>query len=206
MDVLRLGELQLDALREIANIGGGHAATALSEITKRRITLAVPQVRVVRLEDVGGMLGDPAEPVAAVIVRVEGGLEGRTLQIMPAQTARRLTSMLLKRDGEPRFPEEFGAIERSALTEIGNILVGAYLNALGQFLNLPLRMSLPATTVDMAAAVLTTSYLNFGSFDDHVFCVSTQLGVDESTDLAAHFFFIPDEDSLARILRSLGIA
>lgn len=206
MDVLGLGELQLDALREIANIGAGHAATALSEITKRRITLAVPQVRVVRLEDVGGMLGDPAEAVAAVIVRVEGGLEGRTLQIMPGNTAQRLTAMLLGREDEPRFPRDFGEIERSALTEIGNILVGAYLNALGQFLNLPLQMSVPATTIDMAAAVLTTSYLNFGTIEDHVFCVSTQLGVDDSADLPAHFLLIPDADSLAAILRSLGIA
>jgi chemotaxis protein CheC len=206
MDVQGLGELQLDALREVANVGAGHAATALSELTGRRITLAVPRVRVVRLEEVGGMLGDPGEPVAAVIVRVEGGVSARTLQILPSQTARRLTAMLLTRTEEPRFPEDFGTLERSALTEIGNILVAAYLNALGQFVNLPLHMSVPAMALDMAAAVLTTSYLNFGTVEDHVFCVSTELGVDASGDLPAHFLLIPDEDSLAAILRSLGVA
>jgi chemotaxis protein CheC len=36
IDVRELDALQIDALREVANIGAGHAATALSQMTRRR--------------------------------------------------------------------------------------------------------------------------------------------------------------------------
>lgn len=204
MDLRSLDEVQLDALREVANIGAGHAATALSELTKRLILVDIPEVRVVRLEEVGALVGDPAEIVAAVIVRVEGGVTGRTLQLLPATTAARLTGMMLGGE-DPEFPSGFGASQRRALEQVGSILVQAYLNALGQFVGLPLQISGPAVTIDMAAAVLTTSYLNFGTEADHVFCVNTRLGVDRIGDLPAHFLLIPDEDALGAILRSLGI-
>jgi chemotaxis protein CheC len=205
MDLLGLGELQLDALREVANVGAGHAATALSQLTRRRVMLGVPEVRVARLEEVGELLGDPGVVVAAVIVRLEGAITGRTLQVMPGATAARLTALLLGTN-EARFPDQFGVLERSALKEIGNILVGAYLNALGQFVRVPLQMSVPAIAIDMAGAVLTTSYLNFGDEEDHVFCVSTSMGFETGADLPAHFLLIPDANSLAEILRSLGMA
>jgi len=52
IDVRELDALQIDALREVANIGAGHAATALSQMTNRRIGVNVPEIRIVRLEDV----------------------------------------------------------------------------------------------------------------------------------------------------------
>ena len=67
------------------------------------------------------------------------------------------------------FPDDFGELEQSALKEVGNILVGAYVNALSEFMGMMLIMSVPALAIDTAAAVLTTSYLNFGSDSDYVF-------------------------------------
>src|SRR5437762_1902958 len=66
-DVRDLKELQIDALREVANIGAGHAATALSQLTNRRIMISVPQINIARLEEVPNLLGHPQEVVAAVL-------------------------------------------------------------------------------------------------------------------------------------------
>ena len=68
IDVRELGHLQLDALREVANIGAGHAATALSQLIGRRIAVDVPQIQVVRLEEVAGLTGREDETVAAVLM------------------------------------------------------------------------------------------------------------------------------------------
>jgi chemotaxis protein CheC len=204
MDPRTLESHQLDALREAANIGAGHAATALSQITDRIIMVQVPEVRILPLEAVGAMLGDPGEVVCAVIMNLFGDVTGRTVQVFPALTAIRLTGMLL-RTHDPLVPEEFGGLERSAIKEIGNILVAAYLNALHQLTGLKLSMSAPAFAIDMAAAVLTTSYLNFGQDDDYVLAVSTHLGLDGAA-LPAHFLLIPDEPSLQGILQALRVA
>lgn len=205
VDPRNLRELHMDALRETANIGAGHAATALSRLTGKRVMVSVPEVSILPLEKVGGMLGDPGEVVSAVIVKVEGDMQGRTLQVFEGSTAAKLVSYLLN-IREPEFPSGFGDLERSAVKEIGNVIVGAYLNALADFTGMSISMSIPAFAIDMAAAILMTSYLNFGSEEDFVLSIGTSLGVDGVRDLNAHFLLIPDEDSLNRILRALHVA
>ena len=205
MDPRTLGATHLDALRETANIGAGHAATALSSLTGRRVMVSVPEVSIHPLEQVGGMLGDPGEVVSAVIVKVQGDITGRTLQVFQGSTASKLVALLLNvRD--PTFPDGFGALERSAVKEIGNVLVGAYINALAEFTNMRVSMSVPGFAIDMAAPILMTSYLNFGSEDDFVLSIGTKLSVDDGEELRAHFLLIPDDDSLTRILRALRVA
>src|SRR5438445_13644370 len=82
-DVRDLKELQIDALREVANIGAGHAATALSQLTNRRIMISVPQINIARLEEVPDLLGHAQEVVAAVLLHMLGDLTGRTLPLVP---------------------------------------------------------------------------------------------------------------------------
>src|SRR5207244_7927441 len=96
-DVRDLKALQIDALREVANIGAGHAATALSQLTNRRIMISVPQINISRLEEVPGLLGDPQEVVAAVLMHMLGDLTGRTLLLFPETVRRKLYDMLLRR-------------------------------------------------------------------------------------------------------------
>src|SRR5438874_9708047 len=95
-DVRDLKALQIDALREVANIGAGHAATALSQLTNRRIMISVPQINIARLEEVPDLLGDPQEVVAAVLMHMLGDLTGRTLLMFPEAMARQLCDMLLR--------------------------------------------------------------------------------------------------------------
>lgn len=204
MDARDLGPRQLDALREVANIGAGHAATALSQMVNTRIMVDIPEIKIVKLEDVGELIGQPDEIVSAVMMQLLGDVTGRTVQIFPWRTAVQLTSVLLNREGSDR-PEDFGEVEQSALREISNILVGAYINALSEFMGLMLIMSPPSIAIDTAQAVLTTSYLNFGEHHDYVFAVNTRLGMDTNTDLGAHFLLLPDDASLKVILRALRI-
>jgi chemotaxis protein CheC len=206
LDPRNLQERQLDALREVANIGAGHAATALSQMTERPVYITVPEVRIVRLEEIGEALGDPEEVVAGVLIRMLGDATGRSVQIFPRPTAERLTRILLRR-ADVDFPTDFHELEQSMLSEVSNIMVGAYLNALSDFMGMLLIMSVPDVTIDMAAAVLATGYTNFGEVDDYVFLMGTRMvldGVDEP--LRADFLLIPDTSSLDVILRSLRLA
>ena len=74
-----LSNLERDALREVANIGAGHAATALSQMTGRRIMISVPEVSVRRLEEVALLVGPPDTVIAGVLMHVMGDLTGRTV-------------------------------------------------------------------------------------------------------------------------------
>ena len=203
-DVRDLKDLQLDALKEVANIGAGHAATALSQLTERRIMISVPQINISRLEDVPESLGDPQAVVAAVLMHVLGDLTGRTLLLLPEENARLLCDLLLKR--APGSTTTFGDLEQSSLKEAGNILGGAYLNALSDFMGMMLLPSVPSLVVDLSAAILTTTYLNFGQDKDFVFCVETDFHFSEAGRvLQGNFLLLPDLASLKAIFDAIRL-
>ena len=204
-DIRSLKAIQLDALREVANIGAGHAATALSQMTHNTIMISVPTINIARLEDVPPQVTDPEEPVAAVLMHMLGDLSGRTLLVFPKPTAIRLSELMLRRPAGSS--KDLGDLEQSAIKEAGNILSGAYMNALSDFMGLMLLPSPPSLAVDMSNAVLTTAYLQFGSERDLVFCIETQFYMNEMQEFLRGFFLLlPDVASLQAILRAVRVA
>ena len=201
-DIRQLKALQLDALREVANIGAGHAATALSQMTGQTIMISVPQLTIAPLEDVPNQIEGPEEPVAAVLMKMLGDLTGLTLLVFSHQTALRVAGLMLKRP----IGDALGELEQSAIKEAGNILSGAYMNALSDFMGLMLLPSPPALAIDMSRAVLTTAYLQFGSDRDLVFCVETEFFMkDVGEHLRGFFLLLPDMPSLRAILRAVRL-
>ena len=120
-DLRALKPNQLDALREVANIGAGHAATALSQMIGETIMISVPMINIARLEEVPPQVAAPDEPVAAVLMHMLGDLTGRTLLVFPRRTAHRLASLLLRRptDGPEADSQEFSEMDQSAIKEAG---------------------------------------------------------------------------------------
>lgn len=203
-DVRDLHALQRDALREVANIGAGHAATALSQLTNRTIMISVPEVNITRLEEVPEILGKADDIIAAVLMHMMGDLTGRTLVIFPKESAQTVCDILLRR--ALGTTQDFGAMEQSGLKEVGNILSSAYMNALSDFMGMMLVPSVPSLVVDLSAAVLTTTYLNFGHDRDYVFCVETSFRVEGAPEpLAGHFLLLPDLPSLRAIFDAIRL-
>lgn len=203
-DVVSLKDRELDALREVANIGAGHAATALSQLTGRRIMIDVPRVHVHRLEDAPDSLGDPEQVVAAVLMHFLGDLTGRTLLLFDRDGAYRLADLLLSRPaGET---QAFGEMEQSSIKETANILTGAYMNALSDFLGMMLLPSVPSMAVDLAGAILSSAYLDFTHDREYVICLDSRLHFTETgTTLVGHFMMLPDRPSLSIILKAIRL-
>ena len=203
-DMRSLKAIQIDALREVANIGAGHAATALSQMTGSTIMINVPTITVAPLEEVPPKVAGPEEPVAAVLMNMLGDLTGRTLLVFPKPTALRLSELMLRRP--QGSSKDLGELEQSAIKEAGNILSGAYMNALSDFMGLMLLPSPPSLAVDMSTAVMTTAYLQFGSDKDFVFCVESEFYLkDLEEHLRGFFLLLPDMASLQAILRAIRV-
>src|SRR5262249_61202796 len=131
-------------------------------------------------------------------------LTGRTLLVFPKPTAIRMAELMLRRPhGEG---SELTELEQSAVKEAGNILSGAYMNALSEFMGLLLLPSPPSLAIDMSRAVLTTAYLQFGADRDMVFCVETEFVMQDANErLRGFFLLLPDLQSLRAILRAIGL-
>ena len=203
-DVRDLKESQLDAMREVANIGAGHAATALSQMTNRTIMITVPRVNIRPLEETCDTVGTPEEVIAAILMHMMGDLTGRALLLFPQRSARTLCDFLLRR--EIGTTQDFGEMEQSALKEAGNILASAYLNALSDFMGMMLVPSVPSLVIDLSGAVLTSAVLNFGQDRDYAFCVETAFRLEGATEpLGGHFLLLPDIASLRSIFDAIRL-
>jgi chemotaxis protein CheC len=133
-----------------------------------------------------------------------GDLTGRTLVLFQADSARALCDILMRR--EPGTTREFGVMEQSGLKEAGNILASAYMNALSDFMGMMLVPSVTSLVIDLSAAVLTTTYLNFGHDRDFVFCVETSFRVEGAIEpLRGHFLLLPDTPSLRAIFDAIRL-
>ena len=200
-DLRTLTAKQLDALREVANIGAGHAATALSQITGQQIMISVPQLTVSPLEEVPNQIAEPEEPVAAVLMRMEGDLTGLTLLVFPHPIALKVAGLMMRRP-----VTKLGAIEESAIKEAGNILSAAYLNALADFMNMTLLLSPPTLAIDMSDAVLTSTFVASAQGGSHVVCVESEFHLlGDGERLRGFFLLLPDPPSLRVILRAIHV-
>ncbi|MEG0132534.1 MAG: chemotaxis protein CheC [Clostridium sp.] len=196
---MEFNELQIDALREIGNIGLGNAATAMAQILGKEIQISVPKVNVISLEDIFERV-DEETIVYAVIARVLGEAPGNILFVFDTTTMMRIAEILV---GEQDV-DELNEMGYSVLGELGNIIFATYMNAIGQMTNLRLFPSVPAVTKDMLSAVLSTSFIEAGQFNDCVLDIETGF-TQENEKLKGDFYFIPMPGSLEKILESLGL-
>jgi chemotaxis protein CheC len=202
IDAKRLSSEQLDALREVANIGSGHAATSLSQLVRARVMVRVPKVITGHLEEVVTKIAEPNEIVVSVLLYFLGDLSGRTLLIYPHEHAQQLMSILM-----PAVQDQREEVRESLIKEVSNILSCSYMNALGELLGVLILPSVPGMIVDMAGAVLSSVMLEFGSEKDFVFCVETEFDFGETRNpLSAYFLLLPDTKSLEIILKKLNVA
>jgi chemotaxis protein CheC len=203
-DVRELKELQLDAIREVANIGAGHAATALSGMTNRTIMITVPRVFVRPLEEACDLVAPPGAVVAAVLMHIMGDLTGRAMVLFPERAALTLCDFLFGRS--LGSTSRFADMERSGLKEAGNILASAYLNALSDFMGMMLVPSVPSLAIDLSRAVLTSAHLNFSQERDYAVCVETAFRVEGASEpLGGHFLLLPDLSSLQSIFDAIRL-
>ena len=86
---MELSEIQLDALRELANIGSGNAATALAGMLGRPVDLSVPLAAALSLAEAVDAVGAIEGEVTAVAIPVMGDLDGIVLLIFPVPSAQR---------------------------------------------------------------------------------------------------------------------
>ena len=198
---MEISKFQLDALREIGNIGSGHAATALSTLLQRRIDMSVPKVWTIPFEQLSDIVGQLDTPQVTIYVRVEGEAPGKAVFFFPLESAEIVVQALFG-SNEPRdlYTDEMA---QSALKEVGNILVSSFLIALTQFSGIPLQPSVPAIAVDMIGASLDAIFLEEGMLDDLVLFIDTQLtGIPK---IEGQFIFLPDDGSLKKLLEAMGL-
>ena len=200
-----LSKMHLDILKEIGNIGAGHAATALSSLLNKKIDMNVPDVRIISFNEMMELAGGAENVVAGVFFRLEEEAPGSMYFILPLEQSERFIREIT---GDISFSIETASeMELSALQELGNIMAGSYLSSLSDFTHLNLVPTVPSLSIEMAGAVLSAGLLELSKVGDYAIVIDTKLieGEQALNSINGHFFLLPDPDSFETIFAALGI-
>lgn len=201
-----LSNVHLDAIREVGNIGTGNAATALSRLIGHKVDMDVPEAELVPIYDVAEHYGSPETPVCAVLIRTEDEFSCSLIFIIEEDKANVLADLIIPMDISGMDDETQLQIRNSALSEQGNIILGAFLNALSQVTHWVLPTTTPAVARDMLGSIMDLVASMFGVMGDSAMLVKTSLCVqDLDCDLSGNLIMIPDPGALDTLLSKLGV-
>jgi chemotaxis protein CheC len=187
---------QLDALRELANIGSGTAGTALSQMLGRSVDISVPNALVLPLADAVDAVGAPEEDVTGVVIPLQGDLDAIVLLVFPVADAATLCGLLGVEAGTD--------VGLSALSEIGNILGASYVGAIGAMTGLELDLTPPQTVTDMLAAIVSTVLASRATGTDTAMILDTGLTV-EGEACSLSFLLLPAAGEVQEMLKRMGV-
>jgi len=189
-------EIELDALRELANIGSGTAASSLSGLLGMPIDVSVPSACALSLADAIDATGPAELQVTGVAIALSGDLDGAAIMLFPDEDVRTLCGLLgIEPDSE---------MAASALGEIVNILGASYLGALASMTGMEFDLGPPQSVYDMLGAIMGSILAMSVGAGDLALMLDSAL-IIEGESCALSFLLIPTAEGVDGLLAQLGL-
>ena len=197
-----LTSLEIDTLREIGSIGTGNAASALSSLLNRSVRITLPEVRIMGYNEAIEWIGGPEAITAGVLVGIGGQINGIMLAVQDLD----FINLVLNSTLEETISDysELKELERSALVEIGNIMISTFINALSGLADVTIELTVPSLSVDMQGAILTVPMAAYGGQTDYLMTIGGNF-ICDGQEVPCRLLLSPDIRSLNFLLRKLGV-
>lgn len=193
-------EFELDIIREVSSIGTGYAATSLAGLLNCRVRMTIPDINILGYDETIDKLGDPEEAVAAVLTKMSGDMEGIFLFLLRLDFINSVLGTIMGKRIENY--DELSEMEVSALTEIGNIIISSYVNAVSSIASMEIELSVPCISINMLGGILSVPMAQFGYETDKLMLIDGKLVVDDQK-LDSTLLMMPDIRSLDELMKRL---
>lgn len=190
--------LELDALKEIVNIGGGNAATSISQLIEKPVHMTVPVIEALSYDEVFAHIMAEDTVVKAILTRILGDANGVFLFVGRQEDLTGVAKMMLPTE---EVSEE---LIDSALKELVNIVVNAFLNAVTKLLDLELMSSVPLLTEDLFGSIVSSVYLEQGQYNDTILIIKLEFYY-QGNRIESSLYYVPQPGSIEKLLNSLGM-
>lgn len=152
----QLTEEQIDALRELINIGVGRAASLLNEMVDSCILLKIPFIQVLNAIDLQQQLEERfnGNSLAAVGLGFTGSFSGNAQLLFPTESASTLVAVLT---GEELDSPDLDAVKIGTLSEIGNIVINGVMGSISNVLRQRMDYTIPIYLEDTIENLLLSA-------------------------------------------------
>ncbi len=193
----------LSVLHELFASATHDASAAMCRWTDGLITVTLDEVRQIPMEEASYAMDLGDDLLTMVVLTLEGEVGGNLILVFDERGGRQLAASLLNR--EPGTEPEWSELEQSALTETGNILGCAYVNAISRLIGTDLAPSPPYFIQDFGVSVLQQALMTQAlSSDTLLLC---QIGFQrEGEELDWRVIFVPTQGMQDAMQRSLHAA
>ncbi|MEG0752298.1 MAG: chemotaxis protein CheC [Angelakisella sp.] len=198
-----LNEMQMDVLREIGNIGSGNAATSLSAMLCKPVSIDVPVIKILDHQTASHMLGGPENVVVGLLLSLTGEVTGMMMFLLERDFAHLILNTLLGQDLHSFSDVDDMGI--SALMEISNIMAASYVNSIAQLTGMMIDISVPDICIDMVGAMLSVPMIHYANVSDKVIFIEDKFR-SEDKNAVSHILLMPEVESLTAIMNKLGLS
>jgi chemotaxis protein CheC len=194
--VTAAAEARLDALKEVAHIASGGAATALSNLLARTIEIAVPSAALAPLERLTDAFTQADSPATGIVTPVRGDLDAVVVLVFPPEDAAALCRLLGVSPGDE--------LAASALGEVGNIVGCSYIAAIGALAGLELEPG-PPTFLDGTVGGTVSAAAGVLRGDGALVLLDSRIAIEDE-HCSFDFVFVPAGGAVETLLRRLGVS
>ena len=196
---MKFTRMQLEALKELANIGSAHAATSLSQIIGSSVNMTVPDVSLLDISDLGTVMGD--EVATMVVFELQGDLPhgGFLLLHFSRESASKMAAVMC---GVSSCDSPMSELMKSALVEAGNIMVSSFLNASSELLGITMLPSPPYLVTDILHATVQSLVVGMGVDLDDILVFRIQLTSPEYR-IEGNIVILIEESTLQKVAEIL---
>ncbi len=191
--------LQIDAMKELVNIGGGHAATSISSLINTKVDMIVPLIEIMEYEELYARIMSEDKIVYSVTTQILGNGGGVFLFALPEESANQISQMMLLNS-----MEKTQELIESSIKELVNIIVNSFLNAISELLNIRLMASIPNLTIDMFGSIISSLYMAYDQYDEEVLIIKNEFFYS-GNQMDAYLYFIPETGVLEKLFKAIGL-
>ena len=150
------------------------------------------------IAEVPSIMGGPETIAVGIYMAVDGDMDGHIILLLRRDDATELVDLLM--DQPPGTTQELGAMERSALAEVGNLTGALFLNSVASLCGVSARPSPPAVMEDMVGAILDVVVVAVGAISEYIVAIETVFRKSDR-HVEALFWVIPNLDALCHSVR-----
>jgi chemotaxis protein CheC len=195
-----LTESEMDALKEVGNVGVGNAATALAKMISKKVDITIPDSKFIPIKRFSEVAGGAESVVNCIYVPIVGDITGEALLIFKEDSTKHLIDVIM---GQPKgTTNNIGDMEISGFTEMANIVIGSYLSSMANMLSLKILPNPPSAAYDMLQSVIDAVLIKLSRTADEILYIKTEMSINEDA-VDGIMVILFSEESLKKVLEKL---
>jgi chemotaxis protein histidine kinase CheA/chemotaxis protein CheY-P-specific phosphatase CheC len=198
-------DLDLDQkalLEDIHAAGAVSASMSMSLFMQQDVRVSFPETKIVKLTQVGDLLGGDELPVGGIFVPLHGDINGAMLMVLPVEQLLHFSDMIMRK--EQGTTTEVNEQEASCLMEMGNILTASFINSMADETNLDISLDVPDMRVDMCLSIIDNVLAGFNQPGDQVVLTEAELYFSDEEQAVCFMLLFLDAESMKVLNRTLA--